>query len=90
MTSITIALLSGFLSAKQTTELSVHCMVHPREKGIEIECALMHSDADGKMSAVQTTKSGTLEIDQVPVPGLAAAWCAGIQSVMTFEKGNPA
>lgn len=89
MTSVTIALLAGFLSSQQATTLSVHCIVHPREGGIEIECALMHSDPDGTMSAIQSTRSGPLKVERVPVAGLAAGWCAGVQSVMTFEKGTP-
>lgn len=87
MTSITVALLAGFLTTKQTAELSVHCIAKAPAAGtLELSCALLHTAPDGKASVVKYMEAEPVKIDSVPVGGLAQAWAAGVTQLLTFDS----
>jgi hypothetical protein len=91
MTTIMLALLSGFLTTQQVSELSVLCTASKTTTGdgITISCAVLHTDPQGKMDIVQRVESPELKVTKVPVPGLAAVWCAGIEAALDFPQSAP-
>jgi hypothetical protein len=87
MTTITVALLSGFLSTQQVSELSVHCIAkQPAPGTLELSCALLHSPPGTDPKVVKYVQAEPIKIDSVPVGDLAQAWCAGVTSVFTFDS----
>lgn len=93
MTTIALALLSGFLTTQQAPTLSVLCQASTTDKPptLTIECALLHKDPKtGTLTVVKAAESPALEVkDRIPVEGLAAVWCAGIEAAMSFPPGVP-
>lgn len=88
MTSIGLALLTGFLTQAQASELSVYCMVHKVEKGTQIECALIHHEPGKDPQILERSFSPTFSDERIPVAGLRGAFCLGIESVLTFDEGK--
>ena len=88
MTTIMLALLSGFLTTQQASELSVLCTAVKTPTGIKIDCAVLHQAGDGKMDIVQRVESPDLPVERIPVPGLASVWCAGIEAALDFPQSE--
>lgn len=90
MTTIMIALLSGFLSSQQCTELSVHCMATKSDAGLVFECGLMHTDPKtGAHEIISRSSTNPTKMDRIPVTGLLATWQSGISAVLSFGDGKP-
>lgn len=89
MTSIMLALLSGFLTTQQAQTMSVLCTATTSPKGVTFDCMLFHRNEKGELQPVQSASTGALELDTVPLPMMGGAWCAATQAVLEFKKAPP-
>lgn len=89
MTGITIALLSGFLSRAQATELSVHCLGVVENNALVVQCALLHKDTDGKMTVLKGATLPPLPSERISLETLSTAYLVGIDAVTKFPQSQP-
>lgn len=78
MTSIVVAVLAGFLTAKQTEQVMVLCTANsPKQDTIVFSCAMI-VDKD----VFRTVTSDPLPTKDISLEDLGNAWAIGVQAVM--------